>query len=178
MGEIRPPNMKVICPTATTKPVTLNGGFPMPSWFDLRSLDMDGPEDEKGIKEASDKIKEIIQSEISAGIPSNRIILGGFSQGGALALYTGLTMVHPLAGIMALSCWLPLRQHFPAARTAPDNVPILQCHGNADQIVSYKYGQASVAELKKFMTDVKFLTYNGLEHSATAEELSDLQVMI
>lgn len=91
MGGIRPSHMKVICPTAKTMPVTLNSGFQMPSWFDLKSLEISGEEDTEGIKKATTNIHAMIQSEIQSGIPSNRIILGGFSQGGALALYAGLT---------------------------------------------------------------------------------------
>lgn len=91
MGAIRPSHMKVICPTAKTMPVTLNSGFQMPSWFDLKSLEISGEEDIEGIKKAATNVHAMIQSEIQSGIPSNRIVLGGFSQGGALALYAGLT---------------------------------------------------------------------------------------
>ncbi len=91
MGAIRPPHMKVICPTAKTMPVTLNSGFAMPSWFDLKSLEISGDEDTDGIKTAASNVHALIQSEMQSGIPSNRIILGGFSQGGALALYAGMT---------------------------------------------------------------------------------------
>lgn len=91
MGAIRPSHMKVICPTAKTMPVTLNSGFQMPSWFDLKSLEISGDEDTEGIKKAAANVHAMIQSEIQSGIPSNRIIVGGFSQGGALALYAGLT---------------------------------------------------------------------------------------
>lgn len=125
LGMIRPSHMKVICPTAPTMPVTLNAGFSMPSWFDLKTLEIGGPEDEPGIISASTKIKELIQSEVQAGIPSNRIILGGFSQGGALALYTGLTMEEPLAGIVALSCWLPVYKQFPSIKQAASSLPVI-----------------------------------------------------
>lgn len=82
--------------------------------FDLKSLDPNGAEDEAGIKKASLLIHSMIDSEISAGIPSNRILIGGFSQGGALALYSALTYAKPLAGVVALSCWLPLNKSFPS----------------------------------------------------------------
>lgn len=86
----------------------------MPSWFDLRSLDANGPEDENGIKRATTAIHSLIDNEVKEGIPSNRIVIGGFSQGGALALYSALTYNKPLAGVVALSCWLPLHKQFPA----------------------------------------------------------------
>uniref|UniRef100_A0A2K6V4G6 palmitoyl-protein hydrolase n=1 Tax=Saimiri boliviensis boliviensis TaxID=39432 RepID=A0A2K6V4G6_SAIBB len=94
-------------------PVTLNMKMVMPSWFDLMGLSPDAPEDEAGIKKAAENIKALIEHEMKNGIPANRIVLGGFSQGGALSLYTALTCPHPLAGIVALSCWLPLHRAFP-----------------------------------------------------------------
>lgn len=96
-------------------PVSLNAGFQMPSWFDLKTLDANGPEDEEGIRKATEGIHALINSEIEAGIDASRIILGGFSQGGALALYSGMVYPKKLGGIMALSCWLPLHKSFPAA---------------------------------------------------------------
>jgi len=98
-------------------PVSLNQGFRMPSWFDLFTLDESGPEDENGIKEAAKLVHSIIDREIeTSNIPSSRIALGGFSQGGALALYSAFTYNKPLAGVMALSCWIPLHKTFPAVR--------------------------------------------------------------
>lgn len=178
MAEIRPSYCKVICPTAPTMPVTLNAGFRMPSWFDLRTLDMYGPEDEDGIKKAASNIQSIIQSEISAGIPANRIIVGGFSQGGALALYTGLTSTQPLAGIVALSCWLPLHKSFPDARKTDDTVPILQCHGEVDPVLPYKFGQLSHYSLKSFMKNAQFNSYPGLSHSSSDEEMNEVKAFI
>lgn len=98
-----------------TMPVSLNAGFQMPSWFDLKTLDANGPEDEEGIRKATEGIHELINSEIQDGIMPERIVLGGFSQGGALALYSALVYPKTLAGVMALSCWLPLHKSFPAA---------------------------------------------------------------
>ncbi|XP_042337434.1 acyl-protein thioesterase 2-like [Plectropomus leopardus] len=95
-------------------PVTLNMGARMPAWFDLMGLSLHSQEDEVGIKKAADNIKAIIDHEVKNGIPPNRIMLGGFSQGGALSLYTALTCEHQLAGVVALSCWLPLHQTFPS----------------------------------------------------------------
>lgn len=124
MASIKTANMKVICPTAATIPVTLNAGYRMPSWFDLKTLDINGPEDEAGILRATENIHSLISTEIKGGIPSNRIMLGGFSQGGALALHAALTFPQPLAGVMALSCWLVRHKAFPAARKCPDTVPV------------------------------------------------------
>lgn len=85
----------------------------MPAWFDLLSLDPNGMEDENGIKTAAEGIHRLIAEEEKAGIPTERILIGGFSMGGALALYSGLRYPKTLGGILGLSCWLPLFKHFP-----------------------------------------------------------------
>nr|XP_051688494.1 acyl-protein thioesterase 1 isoform X5 [Oryctolagus cuniculus] len=110
---IRSSHIKYICPHAPVMPVTLNMNMAMPSWFDIIGLSPDSQEDEPGIKQAAENVKALIDQEVKNGIPSNRIILGGFSQGGALSLYTALTTQQKLAGVTALSCWLPLRASFP-----------------------------------------------------------------
>jgi lysophospholipase-2 len=168
--------MQYLCPTAPTIPVTLNLGFQMPSWFDIRSLDMDGAEDESGIKVAASRVHGMINNEIKNGVPAKRIILGGFSQGGALALYAGLTYPEALGGIVGLSCWLPLSKQFPTARKCPDTVPIFLAHGDADPIVSYKYGQLSSNSLKQFMKHSSLKTYRGLQHQSCPEEVQDMKV--
>lgn len=168
--------MKVICPTAKVMPVTLNAGFRMNSWFDLRSLDISAPEDEAGIKEASRHVHDLISIEVKAGIPSKRIVLGGFSQGGALALYAGLTLAEPLAGIVGFSCWLPLHKSFPDATKASRDTPVLQCHGDVDPVVPHKMGQLSASIVKAFMKDFQFQTYRGMSHSSSPDELDDLKV--
>lgn len=178
MGAIRAPHVKVICPTAPTMPVTLNGGFRMPSWFDLRTLDANGPEDEEGIKRATELVHGMIEQEVKAGIPSNRIVLGGFSQGGALALYSALKFPKPLAGVIALSCWLPLHKQFPAAAVANKDIPYIQCHGDCDPIVPYKWGQMTASLLKQFLKQIEFKTYRGMMHSSSDEEISDLKTFL
>lgn len=175
MGAVRSPFVKVICPTAQTIPVTLNSGFEMPAWFDLKSLDASGPEDETGIKKASQLIHSMIDSEVSAGIPSNRIIIGGFSQGGALALYSALTYSKPLAGVVALSCWLPLNKSFPAFVAGNKETPFLQCHGDCDPIVPFKWGQMTASILKGYLKSIEFKTYGGLMHSSSDEEMKDIK---
>lgn len=150
----------------------------MPSWFDLKTLDMYGPEDADGIKKATANIMTMIQSEISSGIPANRILIGGFSQGGALALHIGLTNTQALGGIIALSGWLPLHKSFPAARKCDDTVPIFQCHGEVDPVVPYKFGQLSHYSLKTFMKNAQFNSYPGLSHSSSPDEMNDLKVIV
>ncbi|KAJ7326562.1 acyl-protein thioesterase [Desmophyllum pertusum] len=153
--EIKMPHVKYICPNAPTNAVTLNHGFKMPSWFDIKSLQF-SEEDEAGIKDSAVKIKAIIEEEIKNGIPSNRIVLGGFSQGGALALYTAFTMEKPLAGILALSSWLPLHQSFPQALKGNKDIPILQCHGTIDPVVNVTFGEMTATVLSKLCSNTSF----------------------
>ncbi|KAF7281146.1 acyl-protein thioesterase 1 [Rhynchophorus ferrugineus] len=178
MNSIRAPFVKVICPTANTMPVTLNSGFRMPSWFDLKTLEETGPEDDEGIKSAATLIHSMIDDEIKGGIPAERILLGGFSQGGALAIYAALTFTQKLAGVVALSCWLPLRKNFPAAKKCPDDVPIFQCHGDCDPVVPYKWGQMTASVLKTLLKNVEFKSYRSLMHSSNDEEMRDIKAFI
>ncbi|XP_055380675.1 acyl-protein thioesterase 1 [Condylostylus longicornis] len=178
VGSIRPSHMKVICPTAPTMPVSLNGGFQMPSWFDLRTLDISGPEDEEGIKRATGNIHQMIDKEIAEGIPSNRILLGGFSQGGALALYSALTFSRPLGGVIALSCWLPMHKQFPGYMVQYDEIPIFQAHGDVDPVLPYKFGQLSASIMKTVLKQTQFKTYSGLSHSSSEQELQDIRMFI
>jgi len=172
------PHVKYICPTAPTIPVTLNSGCRMPSWFDLRTLDAEGPEDEEGIKRASDLVIQMIADEEEKGISSDRIVLGGFSQGGALAIYTALRCTKPLGGVIALSCWLPLYKQFPYAALGNREIPLLQCHGDLDIVVPFKWGRMTHELLKTFMCNVEFKSYRGLCHSSCEEEMEDVKVFL
>ncbi|XP_070708958.1 acyl-protein thioesterase 1-like isoform X2 [Pempheris klunzingeri] len=163
-------------------PVSLNMRMSMPSWFDIYGLSPDANEDESGIKRASENIKALIDQEVKNGIPSHRIILGGFSQGGALSLYTALTTQHKLAGVIALSCWLPLRKSFPqaSANSANKDMHVLQCHGDSDPLVPYIFGHQTAERMKSLVNpaNVTFKTYRGLPHSACPEEMVDIKRFI
>ena len=177
LAEIRPPHLKVICPTAETIPVTLNTGFRMPAWFDLFSLDPNGAEDEEGIKRSMSKIEKLVKKESEeAGIPQRNIILGGFSQGGALALLTGLTSKEVrVGGIIGLSTWLPLHRSFDPRNA---ETPVLQCHGDCDPVVPYKWGQMTSTLLKSKIKKHEFKTFRGMSHSSSDEELADVRKFI
>lgn len=99
----------------------------MPSWFDLYSLESDGRLDEEGIKKAQTFVHQLVANEEKNGIAANRIVLGGFSQGGALALYAGLTYPKPVGGILAFSCWLPKHQQILPSLDQNKDIPVLQC---------------------------------------------------
>lgn len=178
IAAIRGPHVKVICPTASTMPVTMNAGFRMPSWFDLRTLDATAPEDEEGILRATNAVHGLITNEVKGGIPATRILIGGFSQGGALALHAALTYPDRLAGVMSLSCWLPRHAHFPDGVKAPLDTPIFQAHGDSDPVVPSKWGQMTASFLKTFMKNIEFNTYQGLSHSSSEAELKDMRAFI
>ncbi|XP_013789893.2 acyl-protein thioesterase 2-like [Limulus polyphemus] len=150
----------------------------MPSWFDLMTLDISGPEDEAGIKKATETVHQLIADEEKNGIPTERIMLGGFSQGGALALYSALMFTKPLAGVIAFSCWLPLNKQFPEAAVGNLDIPVLQCHGDIDPVVPYKFGQLTSDVLKKVMKNLEFKTYKGMMHSSCEEEMQDAKRFI
>ncbi|XP_005988807.1 acyl-protein thioesterase 2 [Latimeria chalumnae] len=174
-STIRLPYVKYICPHAPKIPVTLNGNMVMPSWFDLIGLKPDDAEDEIGIKKAAENIKGIIEHEIKNGIPSSRIILGGFSQGGALSLYTALTSQHKLAGVLALSCWLPLHKTFPqAASNSPNkDIAVLQCHGERDLLIPAWIGALTAEKLKTIVdaSKIQFKIFSDLTHSSSPQEM-------
>ncbi|RVE66735.1 hypothetical protein OJAV_G00110580 [Oryzias javanicus] len=165
LARIQPSHVKIICPHAPIIPVTLNMRSMLPAWFDLM---------------AAENIKAIIEHEARNGIPSNRIILGGFSQGGALSMYTALTCQHPLAGVVALSCWLPLHKSFPSASGCNKNLPILQCHGDMDAMIPRQFGAMTAEKLKSIVNPqmVTFKSYPGLPHSSCPEEMAAVKEFI
>lgn len=169
-------HVKVLCPTAHTIPVSFNNGTRMPAWFDIKRPSDFNFEDINGIREATGVVHNLITEEIDGGILSDRIIISGFSQGGALALHSALTYPKRLAGVIAMSCWLPLSTVFsPSQVTANRNIPLLLCHGNRDQIVPYPLGQFTSFLLRTVTRNLQFKTYPGLTHTISSEELDDIR---
>jgi lysophospholipase-2 len=152
-------------------------GMRMNSWFDLRSLNPNDPEDEDGIKSASKMIHQLIDDQEKHGIPHDRVILGGFSQGGALALYAAFTYPKKLAGVVALSCWLPLNKKVPTIISESNkSLPVIQCHGDADFVVPVQWGTMSSKVMSTFLDKslYNFKIYSGLGHSSSSAELNDV----
>lgn len=119
--------------------------------FDIFGFTPDSPQDEAGIKRSSEYLESLIKEEVDAGIASERVIIGGFSQGGAIALCTALNSKRKLAGVLALSSWLPMHAHFISrgnAQLVNRDVPILQCHGKADQLLPFLIGHLTSQILK------------------------------
>jgi lysophospholipase-2 len=168
------PTTRLIFPTAPTRPISLNGGFPMPGWFDINGLDESSPEDKAGFEEAKKRIEGIVAGEMAAGVPAEKIILGGFSQGGAVTLHVALRSKIKVGGAVVLSGWLPLKADYPAALTeAGKSMTYFHGHGDADGVVRYQWGQHSAEKLKELGLDYTFKTYRGLDHGATPEEMKD-----
>lgn len=177
LSQICGPNIKVVCAHAPAQPVSLNFGMQMPSWFDIKSLSFDGEEDEAGIVKASDGLKKLIDEEVGKGIPHNRIVIGGFSQGGAVALYTFLNIDKKLGGCVGLSTWMPLHQKIIKDKSFKEEnkeTKVFLAHGNSDPVVNYKFGAMTNELLKKISFDVSWHEYAGLGHSSHPKELRDL----
>lgn len=165
---------KFILPTAKTRPISLNGGMPMPGWSDISGLQSSDKEDSKGFGESVERINQIIQKEVDAGVDTKRIVVAGFSQGGAVALQLALRSPHPLGGCIALSTWLPLRADYPAALSPSSSaLKILQVHGSSDQVVHHKWGMMSHETLKTLLPggEVAFHTIKGMGHSSDPDEI-------
>lgn len=171
-------HIKYIFPNAPTMPVTLNGGFRMPSWFDLHGLSPNSREDEEGIKSAAANIHELIKAEVNNGISRNRIVIGGFSQGGALSLYSAFGYnLPPIGGVLALSSWLPLHKTFDKLQGNTDT-PLLQCHGKEDMMVNFVFGQETHNMLKTFNSKAEFKGYNHMGHHSSEEEMADVKLFL
>ena len=165
-----------IFPTARTVPVTLNGGMRMTAWFDLNALDEASiVDDRKMIEESAAYVDALVREQIAQGIPSEKIVVGGFSQGGVIALTAALRSEVKLAGCVALSTYLALREDYPG-KFGPHakDTKILQGHGTHDMVLQYQYGKKSAEYLQSLGLSVDFKTYAGMQHSACAEEFDDL----
>eukprot|EP00794_Sanderia_malayensis_P004550 gene4550-5148_t len=177
--EIAEPFIKYLFPTAKIQPVSLNLGMRMPSWFDIKSLNFNNDEDKAGIQEATKYLNGLVKEEIQNGIPAERIIIGGFSQGGAVALHAAFTSELTFGGVIALSTWLPLHATFPLASTGKNmTTPIFQGHGNQDPVVNHKYGVMTHEYIKKMNNNATFSTYAGVGHSSCNKEMSDVKAFL
>mmetsp|Transcript_17870 Transcript_17870/g.32353 ORF Transcript_17870/g.32353 Transcript_17870/m.32353 type:complete len:324 (-) Transcript_17870:214-1185(-) len=168
------PHVKFILPTAPTQPVTMNMGMPMPSWYDIVGLDERSNEQCDGLDESESVVKKILQNEHDTlGLPYSRMVLAGFSQGAALSLYTGLQLEHKLAGILALSGYVPRAQQLKITDGLQDT-PILHCHGEADPMVNHGMAVRSKEHITSIgATSYTLKSYPGLSHSVSPEELAD-----
>ena len=166
------PALRFVFPHAPVRPVTLNAGMPMRAWYDLVGLDRHAPEDEAGLRRSDAAIRALIRRENARGITTGHIVLAGFSQGGALALYTALRLPERLAGAIGLSCYLPLAAGLRTERhSANQATPLFLAHGAQDPVVDLQLGEASRDLLVAAGYRPEWHPY-AMGHEVCAEELS------
>jgi phospholipase/carboxylesterase len=166
--------VRFVFPNAPVIPVTINGGYRMPAWYDILAADLVKREDEAGLRRSQAAIEVLIANEKARGIPASRIVVAGFSQGCAMALMTGLRHAERLAGIVGLSGYLPLAANTAAERHAANHdTPVFLGHGTRDGVVQIERAIASRDVLLALGHPVEWHTY-PMEHSVCMEEIADL----
>ncbi|HEX4780526.1 MAG TPA: alpha/beta hydrolase [Usitatibacter sp.] len=166
--------LRFIFPHAAERPVTINNGYVMRAWYDIAQQDLARVPDERGIRESQAEVEALIAEERSRGMDASRIVLAGFSQGGAIALQAGLRHAERLGGIVALSTYLPLEGSLqPEASAANRQVPILMVHGTQDPVIPLALAESSLRTLRGHGYEVDWHTY-PMPHAVCAEEVSDI----
>ncbi|KAJ5067007.1 acyl protein thioesterase family [Anaeramoeba ignava] len=173
------PSMKFIFPTAETRAVTINSGMKMPAWYDLDSLSSRSQKELIGLEESSSRLEKIVKQEKQANSIGS-IFVGGFSQGGALALFTSLLRLNQkIDGILGLSCYMPKPHLFPK-ELRPENkdTSILLCHGDSDPMVLPEWGKSTFNLLKNQNLKIEQKIYPFLQHDINRDELDDIREWI
>ena len=169
---------RFVFPHAAHRAVTLNGGMRMRAWYDIRGLDRDAAHDEPGIRAAAALVDGLIDAQVAAGVPRGRIVLAGFSQGGAIALHVGLRQREALAGIMALSTYLPLEVTAGRELTAAGRATsVLMCHGSHDPVLALAMGTHSRDLLRALGVSVAWHEY-PMAHAVCPAEIQDISVWL
>ena len=162
--------VRFVFPHAPIRPVTLNGGYQMRAWFDIYGLDAAAPQDETGIKQTQQLIDQLINKELALGIASKKIVLAGFSQGGAMALQCGLYFPQNLAGILVLSSFLMLTDKLEKINKSS---PIFMAHGEYDDVVPIKWGEFSRDKLNNLGCKIQWSSY-PMAHQLCDQEIVDI----
>ena len=171
-------NLRFVFPHAPVRPVTINGGMSMRAWYDILTLDRGGPQDEAGIRASGELLLQLLEREHERGIPYDKIVLAGFSQGGAIALHTALRFEPRLAGLMALSTYLPLQSTFDAevansATAQSRDLPIFMAHGTFDPMLPLALGQHTHEVLTAAGYKSQWHDY-PMAHAVCAEEIAHI----
>jgi phospholipase/carboxylesterase len=175
--ELRFP-VRFVFPHAPVRPVTINGGMAMRAWYDILGFDRRAREDDAGIRASAAAVTELIDREIERGVPAERIVLAGFSQGGAIALQTALREPRPLAGVMALSTYLPLAGTLAAERSAANQeLPVFMAHGTSDNVLPLALGEAARRALEVLGYAVEWHVYS-MGHSVCLEEVGAIRAWL
>ncbi len=173
-AELDLAGVRFVFPHAPVRPVTINGGYRMRAWYDVSGTDFGSGQDETGIRESEQQLHALIRREEERGVPAQRVVLAGFSQGGAIALHTGLRYPERLAGIVALSSYLPLAETLQAeAHPANKALPILMAHGTEDTVIPLALGELSCQRLKVQDYPVTWRGYL-MAHTLCTEEIEDI----
>ena len=171
LGLPAQPGLRFVFPHAPVRAVAINNGMRMRAWYDIAAADLTHRADLDGVRQSQSEVEALIAREKTRGVPAGRIVLAGFSQGGAVALYTGLRHDERLAGIMALSTYLIRGATLPTEGTAANrDVPIFMAHGSADPVVRHEWGVASRQALEANGYRVEWHDY-PMEHSVCLEEV-------
>jgi phospholipase/carboxylesterase len=168
--------LRFIFPHAPVRPVTINGGMAMRAWYDILSLDSAGRADAKGVQESTALLEALVEKEIERGIAASRIVLAGFSQGGAIAINAALHSKHRLAGLLALSTYIPL----PAAVSASSghrDLPVFMAHGSLDPMLPLQWGRASADRLIEAGFNVEWHDY-PMAHAVCPDEIVDIRAWL
>lgn len=169
-----PVAMRYIFPHAPKQPVTINGGFVMRSWYDIADIDIGAKQDAAGIHASQAEIEKFIAQEKARGVAAENIFLAGFSQGGAIALHTGLRHPAKLGGILALSTYLPLADTLSQeVSLSAKMTPVFFAHGRHDPVVPYSLGKLSADKLQQHGYHIDWHEYS-MAHSVNAEEINDI----
>jgi phospholipase/carboxylesterase len=168
------PNTRFVFPHAPKIPVSINGGYVMRAWYDIKNVDLQRQEDEGGIRQSQATIEQLIDDQIALGFTPDRIVLAGFSQGGAIAYQTGFRSRHKVAGIVTLSTYLPCESTLDAEFN-PENVgiPVLAAHGSQDNIVLIERGEKAVEILQGKGVQVRWFSY-PMAHSVCGDEVVEI----
>ncbi len=170
--------VRFVFPNAPTMPVTINGGYVMRAWYDIVSAELDKRADEGGVRSSQALIEELIADQRSRGIAADRILLAGFSQGGVIALQTGLRHPEKLAGIMALSTYLACADSLGVEASAANRqIPLFMVHGSMDPVIPVALAKLSKARLETHGYKVEWHEY-GMPHSVCAEEIDDIAAFL
>jgi phospholipase/carboxylesterase len=172
------PPIRFVFPHAPTMPVTINGGYVMRAWYDILGTDLVRREDESGLRKSQAAVEQLITREKARGIPAERIVLAGFSQGCAMTLQTGLRYPEKLAGLLCLSGYLPLNEMVAAERHAANqHTPIFMAHGRGDPVIPIDRAEKSRDMLQAHGYEVEWHEYM-MPHSVCAEEIDDIGVWL
>jgi phospholipase/carboxylesterase len=168
------PEIRYVFPHAPVRPVTLNGGMAMRAWYDIVSLTSDRDQDQRGIADSVNQAASLVRREVDRGIAANRIVVAGFSQGGAIALQLALRYPERLAGLVALSTYLLLDHRLEGdVHTANRGLPVFVGHGSHDPMVPYQLGEMTAGRLRGMGYEVEFHGY-AMPHAVCPEEVADL----